>query len=103
MEIIGNKKGASTIESVIIVPIIITIAVTFIILLVTGYIFYVDILNGLYDWLEDHTPVDVEGEFRLLTGHIDKTFYYDNTYPTTKDIQAIVEYLIYLEEEYISE
>ena len=103
MVIIGNKKGHSTIESIIIVPLIITIIVSFIMLIISGYQYYVEIFNGTYQSMIDGSDVEAKGHYRTLFMNIDKGFNYQNKNISSRRIQEITEYLIYLEDIYLGE
>lgn len=98
---IGNKKGSSTIESVIVIPLVITIVVVFIMLFISGYHYYADVLNGLYESILEEKSITVNGEFRMLTKTIDKSYSYIYQENQSKEIQNVVEYLLYIEKTYI--
>ncbi len=100
---IGNSKGSSTIESVIVVPLIFIIIVSFIILMISGYQFSVTVLKSLNQHLIDGEPIEVQGQFRTISITIDKEFSYNHFYVSSRSIQEAVEYAIYLSEQYIKE
>ncbi len=100
---IGNSKGSSTIESVIVVPLIFITIVSFIILMISGYQFSVTVLKSLNQHLMDGEAIEVQGQFRTLSMTIDKEFSYNHFYMSSRAIQEAVEYAIYLSEQYMKE
>jgi len=90
----GNKEGNTTIESVIIVPIIMIMMVSFILVLITTYRFGVTVIDGLYVYIENHQEVTIEDEIRGIGFRKMVSLKYYETVVDSKVLQDYVEYMI---------
>ena len=100
MEMFGNKKGNTTIESVIIVPVIMIFMVSFILVLITTYRFGVTVIDGLYVYIENHQEVTIEDEIRGIGFRKMVSLKYYQTVVDSKVLQDYVEYMIYQSKKY---
>lgn len=91
-----NKKGVSTIESVIIVPIMIISITSFILLLVTTYQYALSIMEKL----DENESVYVQHVIRGVGFKREMIFSYESREWSVRKIQNIIEYLIYLASNY---
>ena len=97
----GNKEGNTTIESVIIVPIIMIMMVSFILVLITTYRFGVTVIDGLYVYIENHQEVTIEDEIRGIGFRKMVSLKYYETVVDSKVLQDYVEYMIYQSNKYV--
>jgi len=97
----GNKEGNTTIESVIIVPIIMIMMVSFILVLITTYRFGVTVMDGLYVYIQDHQEVIVEDDIRGIGFQKKVSLKYYETVVDSKVLQEYVEYMIYQSNKYV--
>jgi len=97
---IGNNKGSSTLESAIIVPMMILIIVSFVMLLLTTYDYGVELLDEVNMYIDDHEKIDLQGEIRGITFKKSIRTTYKSHYIDVKMLQDCVEYLIYQAKSY---
>jgi len=97
---IGNIKGSSTVESVIIIPLIVILVFGMLVLLINTYDYSKQVLKYHEAVLKDESPVAIQMTFKLLKFEIPISYGYQNRTINSRTLQQIVEYIIYIMETY---
>ncbi|MCH4889036.1 hypothetical protein EZV73_15685 [Acidaminobacter sp. JC074] len=96
----GNKRGSTTVESALIVPMMILIIVSFIMILLTTYLYGAGLLEELDAYIEDHHAIEFEGEIRGVLYEKTVKTTYKEVYLDARLLQDCVEYMIYQAKSY---
>jgi len=96
----GNKKGSSTVESVIIIPLIVILVFGMLLLLINTYDYSKQVLKYHEAVLNDESPEAIQMTFKLLKFEIPISYEYQNRTINSRTLQQVVEYIIYLMETY---
>ncbi len=91
-----NKRGSITIEAAIIVPIVLIIAVAFIVIFVSSYHYEMDILKANYQSIDENIEKDIEKELDLFFFKKDVSYLVKPPLFTPMQLQNAIEYAIYL-------
>lgn len=96
----GNEKGSSTVESVIIIPLIVILVFGMLLLLINTYDYSKQVLKYHEAVLNDESPEAIQMTFKLLKYDIPISYEYQNQMIDSRTLQQVVEYIIYLMETY---
>ncbi|MBI9014863.1 MAG: pilus assembly protein [Clostridiales bacterium] len=97
---IGNLKGSSTVESVIIVPLIFLLVFGMLLLLLNTYDYSRQVLNHHEEILNEEFPEAIQMTFKILKYELPISYEYQQLIINSRDLQQVVEYIIYLMETY---
>lgn len=96
----GNSKGSSTVESVIIVPLIFLLVLGMLLLLLNTYDYSKQVLNYHETIINEESPEVIRMTFKILKYDLPVSYEYQQPIVNSRVLQQVVEYIIYLMETY---
>lgn len=97
---IGNSKGSSTVESVIIVPLIFLLVFSLLLLLLNTYDYSKQVLNYHETIVNEESSEVIQMTFKILKYELPVSYEYRQPIVHSRELQQVVEYIIYLMETY---
>jgi len=100
MEKIVNNFGSSTVESLLVIPVVLITVSIFIVLMISAFQFSEEIINVHEQALMSNRQVSCELNRTVLNTEMKWQYTYNPPQWHAKELQNIIEYLIYMVSEY---